>query len=169
MSAAVERLLSLEDVADRLQVSDQSVRRWIKAGKLAAYKPGLEWRIRPSDLEEFLQAHSSPKVQAPLPDADQERRYRPTEREIRAVGRWVSYLEPHVDKGKMSREEIEHELDALLGFGPVLPAASDELFGRAMQLGRRLLHRGKELQIRELAEAEAGVVRLEEWRKQLAS
>jgi excisionase family DNA binding protein len=74
MSATEERLLSLEDVANRLQVSDQSVRRWIKAGKLAAYKPGLEWRIRPSDLENFLQAHSYPKVQAPLPESSEERR-----------------------------------------------------------------------------------------------
>jgi excisionase family DNA binding protein len=73
MPAADERLLSLEDVAARLQVSDQSVRRWIKAGKLAAYKPGLEWRIKPSDLEEFLENRSYPKVQAPLPDAEQER------------------------------------------------------------------------------------------------
>ena len=74
MSATEDRLLSLEDVANRLQVSDQSVRRWIKAGKLAAYKPGLEWRIRPTDLENFLQAHSYPKVQAPLPESSEERR-----------------------------------------------------------------------------------------------
>src|SRR5829696_4890771 len=75
MSVSEERLLSLEDVAERLQVSDQSVRRWIKAGKLAAYKPGLEWRIRPSDLEDFLETHSSPKVQAPLSSADQRRAF----------------------------------------------------------------------------------------------
>jgi excisionase family DNA binding protein len=62
MAASEEQLLSLEDVASRLQVSDQTVRRWIKSGKLAAYKPGLEWRIKPSDLEEFLQARSSPKA-----------------------------------------------------------------------------------------------------------
>jgi excisionase family DNA binding protein len=56
MAGSDEQLLSLEDVARRLQVSDQTVRRWIKSGKLAAYKPGLEWRIKPSDLEEFLRA-----------------------------------------------------------------------------------------------------------------
>jgi excisionase family DNA binding protein len=53
---AAERFLSLEDVAERLQVSDRTVRRWVKDGKLAAYKPGREWRIRPSDLEEFLES-----------------------------------------------------------------------------------------------------------------
>jgi excisionase family DNA binding protein len=56
MLAAEERFLSLEDVAERLQVSDRTVRRWVKDGKLAAYKPGREWRIRPSDLEDFLEA-----------------------------------------------------------------------------------------------------------------
>src|SRR5215212_1012982 len=62
MAGSDEQLLSLEDVASRLQVSDQTVRRWIKSGKLAAYKPGLQWRIKPSDLEDFLQARSFPKA-----------------------------------------------------------------------------------------------------------
>jgi excisionase family DNA binding protein len=56
VAASEEQFLSLEDVASRLQVSDQTVRRWIKSGKLTAYKPGLEYRIREADLEEFLRA-----------------------------------------------------------------------------------------------------------------
>jgi excisionase family DNA binding protein len=56
MLAAEERLYNLEDVAERLQVSERTVRRWIKLGELPAYKPGREYRIRPGDLEEFLQA-----------------------------------------------------------------------------------------------------------------
>jgi excisionase family DNA binding protein len=56
VAASEEQFLSLEDVAARLQVSDQTVRRWIKSGKLTAYKPGLEYRIREADLEEFLRA-----------------------------------------------------------------------------------------------------------------
>src|SRR5215207_9320422 len=63
MAASEEQFLSLEDGASRLQVSDQTVRRWVKAGKLAAYKPGLEYRIKGSDLEEFLKTREvSPKV-----------------------------------------------------------------------------------------------------------
>jgi excisionase family DNA binding protein len=51
----------------------QTVRRWIKSGKLKAYKPGREYRILSSDLDEFLEARSSPKARAPLPlDADAE-------------------------------------------------------------------------------------------------
>jgi len=63
VTASEEQFLSLEDVANRLQVSDQTVRRWVKAGKLAAYKPGLEYRIRGSALEEFLKTREvRPKV-----------------------------------------------------------------------------------------------------------
>ncbi|MDQ3832947.1 MAG: helix-turn-helix domain-containing protein [Actinomycetota bacterium] len=60
-----EQMYSLDDVAERLQVSTQTVRRWIKAGQLHAYKPGLEWRIRPSDLDDFLETRSYPKENAP--------------------------------------------------------------------------------------------------------
>ncbi len=62
MTASEEQMLSLEEVAERLQVSGQTVRRWIKSGRLVAYKPGLGWRIRPSDLEAFLETRSSPKA-----------------------------------------------------------------------------------------------------------
>jgi excisionase family DNA binding protein len=67
--ATIERYLSLQEVGDELGVSDQTVRRWVKAGVLAAYKPGKEYRIKGSDLEEFLKTREvSPKVQASLPN-----------------------------------------------------------------------------------------------------
>jgi excisionase family DNA binding protein len=43
-------------VADELGVDVQTVRRWIQSGKLKAFKPGKEYRVRESDLEEFLAA-----------------------------------------------------------------------------------------------------------------
>jgi excisionase family DNA binding protein len=65
--ATAEKYLSLQEVADELGVSDQTVRRWVKAGELAAYKPGKEYRIKGSDLEEFLKTREvSPKVQSSL-------------------------------------------------------------------------------------------------------
>ncbi len=72
-----ERLLSTEEVAETLQVDEQTVRRWIKSGKLEAFKPGREWRIRPAALVALLETHSSPKAQAPLPFEDEQRRYLP--------------------------------------------------------------------------------------------
>jgi excisionase family DNA binding protein len=81
-----EQFLSLEDVAARLQVSDQTVRRWIKSGKLTAYKPGLEYRVRETDLEEFLRAREvrpkaprrSPFEPSLLNGLEEERRYAET-------------------------------------------------------------------------------------------
>jgi len=67
VAAPEERFLSTEEVAERLQVDEQTVRRWIKSGKLEAVKPGREWRIPPTAFEALLESYSSPKVQAPLP------------------------------------------------------------------------------------------------------
>jgi excisionase family DNA binding protein len=77
--AAEERFLSTEEVAERLQVDEQTVRRWIKSGKLEAVKPGREWRIPPTAFEALLESYSSPKApRRPSPKApdsgDEERR-----------------------------------------------------------------------------------------------
>jgi excisionase family DNA binding protein len=54
VGTATEELLSLQEAADHLGVSVYTVRRWIKEGKLRAFKPGKEYRIQESDFEEFL-------------------------------------------------------------------------------------------------------------------
>jgi excisionase family DNA binding protein len=53
---ASEEFLSPEEVGERLGVSVYTVRRWAKTGQLRAFKPGKEYRIQKSDLEEFLRA-----------------------------------------------------------------------------------------------------------------
>jgi excisionase family DNA binding protein len=61
-------LLGVTEVADELAVDVQTVRRWIHAGELRAFKPGKEFRIRHSDLEEFLRAREvRPKDRAASP------------------------------------------------------------------------------------------------------
>lgn len=59
-----ERLITLEEVADRMQVSVPTVRRWIKAGKLPATKPGGGYRVRGRDFEEFVEENTGPKAGA---------------------------------------------------------------------------------------------------------
>ena len=55
-------------IADELGVDVQTVRRWIQSGKLRAFKPGKEYRVRETDLEEFLAAREvRPKRPAPSP------------------------------------------------------------------------------------------------------
>jgi excisionase family DNA binding protein len=61
-------------VARLLEVSDQSIRRWVKAGELRAYKPKKEYRIAKSDLEAFLKERRVPLVQDRLLDFGEEPR-----------------------------------------------------------------------------------------------
>jgi excisionase family DNA binding protein len=49
------RLLNVEQVAKRLQVSKMTIYRYLKTGKIEAYKIGKEYRIKESDLEKFLE------------------------------------------------------------------------------------------------------------------
>ena len=51
---ATDNLLSPQEVGDRFGVSVYTVRRWIQEGRIPAYKPGKEYRIRETDMEEFL-------------------------------------------------------------------------------------------------------------------
>jgi excisionase family DNA binding protein len=51
-----ERWLSVQDLVDRLGVHEQTVRRWIKSGELAAYAFGdrAGYRVAPEDLRSFM-------------------------------------------------------------------------------------------------------------------
>jgi excisionase family DNA binding protein len=57
-----DRQLSLSEVAGLMGVSERTVRRWIKAGKLRAYKPGRDYRIPEGGLRQFIaESEISPK------------------------------------------------------------------------------------------------------------
>jgi excisionase family DNA binding protein len=49
--------LTVQDIAERLQVSEQTVRRWIKTGQLPAIELGGQYRVSPDDFREFLKKH----------------------------------------------------------------------------------------------------------------
>ena len=51
-----EKLLTPEQVAERLQVTERTVYEWLRRGTLPALKLGRLWRIRPEDLEGFLES-----------------------------------------------------------------------------------------------------------------
>ena len=48
------KLFTTEQAGEYLIVPAKTVTRWIKEGKLKAYKIGGEWRISEEALEEFL-------------------------------------------------------------------------------------------------------------------
>jgi excisionase family DNA binding protein len=53
-----ERLLTVREVADRLRASPETVRRWLRHGKLRGFRPGgtkLGYRVTESELQRFLQ------------------------------------------------------------------------------------------------------------------
>ena len=54
-----ERLFSVPEIADRLQVTEETVRTWLRSGRLRGLRPGgrrAGWRVRQSDLARFIEA-----------------------------------------------------------------------------------------------------------------
>jgi excisionase family DNA binding protein len=162
-------------IADELGVDVQTVRRWIQSGRLRAFKPGKEYRVRETDLEEFLAAREvRPKAVTPpsqrslFNGGEEERRSKasPTAGEISAIRRWLSYLEQTLIEGNLAREEIAHDLDAARAFGigkdPALYPS--DLVGDFLQIVRRALEEGKSFDTlqNEFAGLEADMDQLEE-------
>jgi len=52
--AQLPELLTLEQVAEHLQVSVKTVRRWIDAGDLVAHRIGRGLRVSKADLQAFI-------------------------------------------------------------------------------------------------------------------
>ena len=61
MSDRIEKLLTIEEVADVLRVSTRTIIRYIESGKLKASKIGV-WRIKEADVRLFLEETSNKKV-----------------------------------------------------------------------------------------------------------
>ncbi|MDI9608469.1 MAG: helix-turn-helix domain-containing protein [Atribacterota bacterium] len=47
-------LLTPKEVAEKLRVSEQTVLRWLRKGKLKGVKVGKLWRVREEDLRELI-------------------------------------------------------------------------------------------------------------------
>jgi len=56
----MDKLLTLNETAKTLRVSERTIMRYLKAGKLKASKVG-QWRIKEGDLEKFLKENSNNK------------------------------------------------------------------------------------------------------------
>lgn len=49
-----ERPWTVEEAAEWLQLDEETVRRWARAGRLPARKLGREWRFAPADVRAFV-------------------------------------------------------------------------------------------------------------------
>jgi excisionase family DNA binding protein len=56
----VEKILTIEEVAQMLRVSSRTIIRYIESSKLKASKIGV-WRIKESDVHLFLEETSNKK------------------------------------------------------------------------------------------------------------
>lgn len=50
----MEKLYSAEETAEILQIKTDTVRRYIRSGKIRAVKVGKAWRISETDIKVFL-------------------------------------------------------------------------------------------------------------------
>jgi excisionase family DNA binding protein len=58
-----DRWLTVDDIADRLQVSHETVRRWIRSGKLSVLDlggPKAGYRVKPEELQRFIEERYGP-------------------------------------------------------------------------------------------------------------
>ena len=54
-----DRYQTVQEVADRLEVAEATVRQWIKSGALRAIDIGKGWRISDTDLAQFLRSRQT--------------------------------------------------------------------------------------------------------------
>lgn len=54
-----KQFYTAEDLAKKLGVNIMTIYRYIKAGKLKAYKFGKEFRIEKKDFQSFLDSHKT--------------------------------------------------------------------------------------------------------------
>ena len=128
-------------IADELGVDVQTVRRWIQSGRLRAFKPGKEYRVREGDLEEFLAAREvRPKAQAEP--------QRPSLGQVRdmfapladGLNHYCARWEQKVPNLQGSREEVaDFALDLQDFLAIILRVLEDELYAiaAALNLGSR--------------------------------
>ncbi len=69
-----EQIYTTDEVAKKLRVDIKTVRKWIRAGDLVAMDIGGEYRIRESNLQDFIQRRErrqKPTDTRPDPDVQE--------------------------------------------------------------------------------------------------
>ncbi len=54
-----DTLLTPDQVAERLQLQERTVTRWLRTGYLRGFKLGKEWRVSSEDLRSFIDHHAN--------------------------------------------------------------------------------------------------------------
>lgn len=56
MEKARTEYLTVDQIAEELDVAKTTVREWIQEKKLKAYKLGRNWKVKRADLEKFIES-----------------------------------------------------------------------------------------------------------------
>ena len=57
----LEPLLTVEEIAKRLNTTTHFVNRMLREGVLPGYKVGREWRVEPAEFEAYLRRQKRPQ------------------------------------------------------------------------------------------------------------
>jgi len=49
-----EKWVNLEDIAEHLSVSKDTIRTWVKEGKLPVYRAGKQYKFKISEVDEWV-------------------------------------------------------------------------------------------------------------------
>ncbi len=95
----MERLLTPKEAAKIMAVSPRTIKEWLRRGEMPGLKIRNLWRIRTSDLEEFIQ-RGNPESKI---DKESLLTLRPTSREEEAI-------DPLADPDEISCGKLRDEL-----------------------------------------------------------
>jgi excisionase family DNA binding protein len=171
-----DRHLSLSEVAGLMGVSERTVRRWIKAGNLKAYKPGRDYRIPESAVRELVEeSEVYPKearrwsLEPSFNDAlEHERREDYIRKAREGLDQFCAYWEQRLASTTISRQEFEDLWETIGSWIPMLSLAALAEQDEIIRSGKRnhdpqLYGSGSELQsLSEIWEAEERFIRLGE-------
>ncbi len=102
---------SLSEVAGLMGVSERTVRRWIKAGRLKAYKPGRDYRIPETGLRAFIEeSEISPKEPAPPSLEPTFNDVLAEDRRFAELNQWIGYAELRAEAWEEQAEREQNPL-----------------------------------------------------------
>jgi excisionase family DNA binding protein len=106
-----ERHLSLSEAADALNISERTAYRWIKSGKLRAYKPGRDYWIPESAIKEAVEESLvRPKAPAPSPEQQSFNHLLEDERRLRYLRAWRAFVHNLARRWEQQPPKTEAEI-----------------------------------------------------------
>jgi excisionase family DNA binding protein len=62
MSTGNEKWSSIEEIAEHIQVHKDTIRIWIRKGEIPAHKIGKQWRLKISEIDEWVNSGKSADI-----------------------------------------------------------------------------------------------------------